>query len=78
MSAVVTTIVSTVSFEMRAENIWGLINQMQLIELFGLLSLHSLPQNYQSFLEYLDFAHGDFQFLQVLPNFVRYVLPLDY
>ncbi len=39
IATVVSSVVASVSFELRTENIWGLINTMQLIELFSLVNI---------------------------------------
>lgn len=69
---------ASAGFDIQVENIWALINTMQLIELFSLINVKSIPNNYRAFLNYLDFAHGDLSFLVYLPNILRFMLPLNY
>ena len=71
-------VAASAGFDIQVENIWALVNTMQLIELFSLINLKSVPPNYRAFLNYLDFAHGDLSFLAYLPNILRFMLPLNY
>ena len=63
---------------MPLDNLWTLINSMQLMSFLKFVNCSRLPSNFLAFLSYLDVTLGKVAFVDYLPNLLRLVIPLDF
>lgn len=63
---------------MPLNNLWTLINSMQLMSFLKFINCSHLPHNFLAFISYLDVTLGQVAFVNYLPNLLRLAIPLDF
>ena len=63
---------------MPLDNLWTLINSMQLISFLKFVNCSRLPSNFLAFIRFLDVTLGKVAFIEHLPNLLRLAIPLDF
>ena len=77
-STAVSCIVYSLATGMPLDNLWTLINSMQLMSFLKFVNCSRLPSNFLAFISYLDVTLGKVAFVDYLPNLLRLVIPLDF
>ena len=64
----VSAVVYSVATGMPLDNLWTLVNSMQLISFLKFINSNRLPSNFLAFLHYLEVSLGKVAFAEYLPN----------